>query len=186
MTAEPTPQDEGERVLDWVVRHAARLAGAGSAPLRSITVSTATLAVAVEWAAARGAGEHVPVPGAPDARQGGTGGHALHGGGSPDGAERGERPGEGLGDPAAVDGAVVVTSPMVGTFYRAHEPGGPPFVEVGDIVEPGQQVGIVEAMKLMNAVQAERGGRVRAIVAADGAPVQYEEPLLSLVPHEGP
>ncbi|MFC4536401.1 acetyl-CoA carboxylase biotin carboxyl carrier protein, partial [Sphaerisporangium dianthi] len=146
---------------------------AGPAPRRRITVSTATLAVAVEWAAApRAAGDPARAPDGPAARCAHPGGPAAAAAPAPDGA-------------ADADGAVVVTSPMVGTFYRAHEPGAAPFVEVGDLVEPGQQIGIVEAMKLMNAVQAEHGGRVSEIVAADGAPVQYEEPLLALVPHGG-
>ena len=157
MAVEPARADERDQVLDWVVRHAAQLGRAGSAPLQRIIVSTASLAVDVRWA---------------DGGPPGAAGVAPAG-------EREQAAG------AAADEAVLVTAPMVGTFYRAHEPGAPPFVEVGDLVEPGQQVGIIEAMKLMNAVQADRGGRVREIVAADGSPVQYEEPLLALVPGDG-
>jgi acetyl-CoA carboxylase biotin carboxyl carrier protein len=58
-------------------------------------------------------------------------------------------------------------------------------VEVGDLVEAGQQVGIVEAMKLMNPILAERPGRVAEIVADDGSPVEYDQPLIVLVPSDG-
>nr|WP_229830027.1 biotin/lipoyl-containing protein [Actinoplanes ianthinogenes] len=87
-------------------------------------------------------------------------------------------------EPAAEPGLAVV-APLVGVFYRAPQPGAAPFVEVGDQVEPGQQVGIVEAMKLMNPVLAERAGRVTRIAADDGAPVEYEQPLLLLEPAGG-
>ncbi|MEV4464766.1 biotin/lipoyl-containing protein [Micromonospora echinofusca] len=76
----------------------------------------------------------------------------------------------------------VVRSPIVGTFYRAPEPGAAPFVAVGDPVRPGQVVGVVEAMKLMNEVSAERGGRVVEVLATDGQPVEYDQPLVALDP----
>ncbi|MGW1061469.1 acetyl-CoA carboxylase biotin carboxyl carrier protein [Micromonospora rubida] len=76
----------------------------------------------------------------------------------------------------------VVRSPIVGTFYRAPEPGAAPFVAVGDLVRPGQVVGIVEAMKLMNEVTADRAGRVAAVLADDAAPVEYDQPLVALEP----
>ena len=71
---------------------------------------------------------------------------------------------------------------MVGTFYRAPEPGAAPFVTVGDLVRPGQVVGIVEAMKLMNEVTAERAGRVTEVLVDDGRPVEYDQPLVALDP----
>jgi acetyl-CoA carboxylase biotin carboxyl carrier protein len=71
-----------------------------------------------------------------------------------------------------------VLAPTVGVFYRAPEPGSPPFVDVGDVVEPGQQVGIVEAMKLMIPVEAECAGRVAEIVCADAQAVEYEQRLI--------
>ncbi|MEH0938555.1 acetyl-CoA carboxylase biotin carboxyl carrier protein [Micromonospora psammae] len=79
-------------------------------------------------------------------------------------------------------GRAEVRSPMVGTFYRAPEPGAAPFVNVGDAVRPGQVVGIVEAMKLMNEVTAERAGRVAEVLAVDGQPVEYDQPLVTLDP----
>ncbi|GAA1913599.1 acetyl-CoA carboxylase biotin carboxyl carrier protein [Streptantibioticus ferralitis] len=77
-----------------------------------------------------------------------------------------------------------VTAPMVGNFYHAPEPGAPPFVNVGDLVEEGQDIGIVEAMKLMNPVQAECSGRVVAVLVEDGNPVEYGQPLIALEPTE--
>lgn len=77
-----------------------------------------------------------------------------------------------------------IRAPLVGTFYRAPEPGAKAFVEVGDLVEVGQQVGIVEAMKLMNAVEADRSGRVTEIRVGDAEPVEYDQPLLVLAPLE--
>ncbi|GAA1557851.1 hypothetical protein GCM10009827_093470 [Dactylosporangium maewongense] len=73
-----------------------------------------------------------------------------------------------------------LTSPAVGVFYRAPEPDAAPFVAVGDTVTEGQQIGIVEAMKLMIPVHAERAGRIAEALAADGAPVEYGEPLFAL------
>ncbi|MGN9776897.1 acetyl-CoA carboxylase biotin carboxyl carrier protein [Micromonospora sp. H33] len=84
--------------------------------------------------------------------------------------------------PAVAPARHAVRSPIVGTFYRAAEPGAAPFVAVGDRVHPGQVVGIVEAMKLMNEVTADRAGRVAEILADDGQPVEYDQPLLALDP----
>jgi acetyl-CoA carboxylase biotin carboxyl carrier protein len=71
-----------------------------------------------------------------------------------------------------------VLSPMVGTFYNAPSPGAKPFVEVGSRVERGQAIGIVEAMKVMNEVPSDVSGTVTEILASNGQPVQYEEPLM--------
>lgn len=87
--------------------------------------------------------------------------------------------------PAAPDTRHAVAAPLVGTFYRAGEPGARPFVEVGDVVQPGQQVAIVEAMKLMNAVEADQAGRVAEILVADGESVEYAQPLILLEPLDG-
>jgi acetyl-CoA carboxylase biotin carboxyl carrier protein len=85
-------------------------------------------------------------------------------------------------DPADEDDTFAVTAPTVGTFYRAPEPGAPPFVDVGDTVHVGQQVGIVEAMKLMNPIEADRAGRVVAVPVGDAEPVEYGQPLILLAP----
>ncbi len=74
--------------------------------------------------------------------------------------------------------AGTVTSPMVGTAYRAAEPGGRPFVDVGDRVSEGQTVMIIEAMKTMNQIPAPRAGTVKEILVDDAQPVEYGEPLL--------
>jgi acetyl-CoA carboxylase biotin carboxyl carrier protein len=71
-----------------------------------------------------------------------------------------------------------VTSPMVGTAYRAPEPGAVPFVEIGAKVEAGQTILIVEAMKTMNQIPSPRAGTVIAILVEDGQPVEYGEPLV--------
>jgi len=71
-----------------------------------------------------------------------------------------------------------VTSPMVGTAYRAPEPGAASFVEVGSVVERGQTLMIVEAMKTMNHIPAPRAGTVTAILVENGQPVEYGEPLM--------
>jgi acetyl-CoA carboxylase biotin carboxyl carrier protein len=71
-----------------------------------------------------------------------------------------------------------LTSPMVGTAYRASEPGKPPFVEVGAKVSEGQTVLIVEAMKTMNQIPAHRSGTVTRILVEDAQPVEYGEPLV--------
>jgi acetyl-CoA carboxylase biotin carboxyl carrier protein len=71
-----------------------------------------------------------------------------------------------------------VKSPMVGTAYRAPEPGAPSFVEVGSTVKQGQTILIVEAMKTMNHIPAPRPGTVKAILVENGQPVEYGEPLM--------
>ncbi len=74
----------------------------------------------------------------------------------------------------------VVTSPIVGTAYRASEPGARPFVEVGDTVKQGQTVLIVEAMKTMNPIPAHKDGVVRQVLVEDAQPVQYGDPLVQI------
>lgn len=78
---------------------------------------------------------------------------------------------------------VLITSPMVGTFYRAPEPGAPPFVEVGQRVEPDTTVCIIEVMKLMHSMPARHRGVVTHILVEDAAPVEYGQALLVLDPH---
>ncbi|QTF91470.1 acetyl-CoA carboxylase biotin carboxyl carrier protein [Halomonas sp. BM-2019] len=85
-------------------------------------------------------------------------------------------------EPAAVDGpgfqGHAVTSPMVGTFYRSPAPGAKPFVEVGSSVKKGDTVCVVEAMKMMNQIEADRDGVVEAILVEDGEPVEYDQPMI--------
>jgi acetyl-CoA carboxylase biotin carboxyl carrier protein len=79
---------------------------------------------------------------------------------------------------ASTPGRMPVVAPLVGVFYRASSPGAKPFVEVGDTVERGQTVGIVEAMKMMNEVNSDYRGTVAEFVVKNGETVQYEQTLL--------
>lgn len=86
----------------------------------------------------------------------------------------------GLPEPTALAEPSVLRSPQVGTFYLSAEPHGEPFVHEGSVVEPGQVIGLIEAMKLINEVEAEAGGVVRRILVEDGQPVEYGQPLFEL------
>jgi len=79
--------------------------------------------------------------------------------------------------PTALEGHLV-KSPMVGTFYRSASPGAKAFVEVGDTVKAGQAICIIEAMKLMNEIEADKDGVIKAIMVENGQPVEYGEPLM--------
>src|SRR6266571_5233975 len=79
--------------------------------------------------------------------------------------------------PPEIEGHAV-KSPMVGTFYRAASPGAKPFVEVGDTVQVGDPLCIIEAMKLMNEIEADRAGVVKHVLAENGQPVEYGQPLI--------
>src|SRR5260363_121117 len=74
----------------------------------------------------------------------------------------------------------VLTSPMVGTFYRAPSPEAAPFVQVGDPVEKGQTIGIIEAMKLLNEIEADEAGIVKEFLVENGQAVEYGQPLLRI------
>ena len=80
--------------------------------------------------------------------------------------------------PAAEPEGHVVKSPMVGTFYRAASPGAEAFVDVGDEVKAGDPLCIIEAMKLMNEIESDRAGVVKAILVENGQPVEYGQPLV--------
>ncbi len=82
---------------------------------------------------------------------------------------------------AAVPAGHAVTSPMVGTFYRAPSPSAPPFVEVGQAVKPGDVICIVEAMKMMNQIEADKAGTIGAILVENGQPVEFDQPLITIV-----
>lgn len=75
----------------------------------------------------------------------------------------------------------VVKSPMVGTFYRASSPGTPAFVEVGQKVNVGDTLCIVEAMKMMNQIEADKAGTVGAILVEDGEPLEFDQPMLTII-----
>jgi acetyl-CoA carboxylase biotin carboxyl carrier protein len=72
----------------------------------------------------------------------------------------------------------LVKSPMVGTFYRSATPGGKPFVDVGDTVQQGDPLCIIEAMKLMNEIESDQSGVVKAVLVENGQPVEFGQPLV--------
>jgi acetyl-CoA carboxylase biotin carboxyl carrier protein len=93
-------------------------------------------------------------------------------------------PAEGSGQGTAGESAAkpkpnehVITAPMVGTFYASPSPGAKPFVEIGDEVKVGQVLCIIEAMKMMNQIEADRAGRITSIMARNGDPVEFGQPL---------
>lgn len=87
-----------------------------------------------------------------------------------------------LEPPSPESNFLQITSPIVGTFYRASAPGSDPFVDVNDIVEKGQVLCIVEAMKMMNEIESEVRGRIVAILAQNSQPIEYGEPLFLIEP----
>ncbi|HZU27070.1 MAG TPA: acetyl-CoA carboxylase biotin carboxyl carrier protein [Bryobacteraceae bacterium] len=87
--------------------------------------------------------------------------------------------GAGAGGPSD---SIIVKSPIVGTFYDAPSPGAPPFVKVGDQVEPGQVLCIIESMKLMNEIEAEVAGVIVSKLMESGRPVEYGEALFAVRP----
>ena len=82
------------------------------------------------------------------------------------------------GEPVAAPEGHVLKSPMVGTYYRAPTPGAKAFVEVGQTVNEGDTVCIIEAMKLLNEIEADRSGVIKAILVENGQPVEYGHPLM--------
>jgi acetyl-CoA carboxylase biotin carboxyl carrier protein len=91
-------------------------------------------------------------------------------------------PSSALSTPTWPAGSMVVRAPMVGTFYRAPEPGAPPFVEIGQAVESDTTVCIIEVMKLMNSIPAGARGVVTHVLAENGAPVETNAPLVVVDP----
>ncbi|WP_256482307.1 acetyl-CoA carboxylase biotin carboxyl carrier protein [Micromonospora sp. RHAY321] len=166
------PDDAGardEEVLAGLRRQARQLVAELTGPVRRIRLRSGPAVLEVEWHPGEAARPDVP-PAPP-----------------PDGEAPASPAATVPGPPAAlirppVPGHAAVRAPIVGTFYRAPEPGAAPFVAVGDLVRPGQPVAIVEAMKLMNEVVADRAGRVVAILVDDGQPVEYDQPLVELDP----
>ena len=83
--------------------------------------------------------------------------------------------------PAAEPAGHLVRSPMVGTFYRSPSPGAKAFVEVGQSVKAGEVICIIEAMKMMNHIEVDKSGVIGAILVEDGQPVEFDQPLVSIV-----
>lgn len=83
--------------------------------------------------------------------------------------------------PAAIPSGHLVRSPMVGTFYGSPSPGSPCFIEVGKHVKVGDVICIIEAMKMMNQIEADKAGIIEAILVEDGNPVEFDQPLVTIV-----
>ncbi len=154
------PVDEAPDLRDEVLTLARSLPG----ELRKLTVRNGDRAIEVEWAPeAPPAGSPVPAPPA----QGTPGGRDVQPAAPPE---------------PAPEVAATVRSPLVGTFYAAPSPGADPFVRVGDEIEPGQTVGIVEAMKLMNPIVADEAGVVAEVLVGDAESVEYDQVIMRLRP----
>ncbi|KPM53928.1 biotin attachment protein [Frankia sp. R43] len=181
-----TGQRAGENSLGEVIavlRREALEAGAGGGrPVSRVRVSAGDITLEIDWTTPAGPGARdgsvatgpaVPVPVTGPAALGAPAGpgHA-----DPAQAAAAPRPRENADDALAY----VVPAHTVGVFYHSPEPGADPFVRAGDTVVAGQQVGIIEAMKLMIPVEADRGGVVREVLVADATPVEYGQPLLTL------
>ena len=88
-----------------------------------------------------------------------------------------------VGGEASINAAPVglsMKSPMVGTFYKSPAPGAAPFAKVGDVIRKGQPIAIIEAMKIMNEIEAEFDCKILAILVEDGQPVEYDMPIFSV------
>ncbi|HEX6970549.1 MAG TPA: biotin/lipoyl-containing protein [Micromonosporaceae bacterium] len=153
-------------VLDQVRHTAMHLLSELGQPPHVLRLRAGEVSVELEW-------EVAPVPAAPPAAATGQSPAAVRPSDDPATPPRDAAP------------AHYIDAPTVGVFYRAPEPGAPPFVNPGDLVSAGQQVGIVEAMKLMIPVHADRPGRVTAVLKENGESVEYGEHLFAIAPDEG-
>lgn len=155
-------------LVERLCHNAVQLLADVAHPPRSLRVRAGDVSVDVEW------GEERAASGDDEATR-----PAVAGAGT--GTTGAVPPTPAGGATAGGDSSVrYLTAPTVGTFYRAPEPAAPPFVDVGDTVTAGQQVGIVEAMKLMIPVEADTNGRISEVLKADGEPVEYGERLFAL------
>lgn len=178
--------------IDELCKQVTGLMEAAEGPLKRVRVQAGDLLVEVEWPAPDAAPNGQPAQNGQLVTAGhvvGNGRHVLAdqvvavGQAALVAALEPSGPG-GSQAPPPDEGLFVVHAPLVGTFFRSPSPGARPFAEVGDTVEAGQQVAIVEAMKLMNAVEADQPGRVVEVLVADGRPVEYGEALFVLAPLE--
>jgi acetyl-CoA carboxylase biotin carboxyl carrier protein len=86
-------------------------------------------------------------------------------------------PSLGMKEIGEIDLSNTITCPMVGTFYRSLDPKSPPFVEIGDFVKAGDTLCIIEAMKVMNEIKAERSGKIKEVMLKDGSAAEFAKPL---------
>jgi len=150
--------------LAQVRKHTVELLTALDRPPHTLRIQAGAVTVDITWPDAGTVASDTTAPGT----TGAAGRNDTSGGG-------------GAPAPQTTDVATAyLSSPAVGVFYHAREPGADPFVSVGVLVQPGQQIGILEAMKLMMPVEADRGGRITAVLKANGEPVEYGEPLFAL------
>ncbi|WP_329561500.1 acetyl-CoA carboxylase biotin carboxyl carrier protein [Kitasatospora sp. NBC_01266] len=145
--------------LDEVCRNVARLAKATPVLPRRIRLQDGQTVVEIEWPEPA-AGAAAPAPLIAVA-----------------GDEQAAGP-----DAEASDALSYVRAPMVGTFYHAGDPDAAPFVRVGDLVQAGQPVGVLEAMKMMNMITSEVGGRVVEVLTPNAHPVEFDQRLIALEP----
>jgi len=148
-------------LLDQALRNTAQLAADLEAPPKAVQVRAGDVSVEVAWP------EGQPAAAGPPAADPATGPRPP--------AEQA---------PADDPGVRYLTAPAVGVFYLAPEPGADPFVDVGDTVEAGQQVAIIEAMKLMIPFEADCSGRIVEVLKGNGEPVEYGEKVFSCTESE--
>ncbi|WP_250285760.1 MULTISPECIES: biotin/lipoyl-containing protein [unclassified Frankia] len=191
--------DQRQHVLSRLHEHATRLAGELPGQLGRIRLCSGDVAIEVEWSGAAGIGVLVPAPsaGEPAVRNGAlansagvngalANGAAVNGATAAGAAVNGataNSAGENSAGENTVDADVaVVTAPIVGTFYHAPEPGAEPFVAVGNVIDAGATIGIIEAMKLLNPVTADIGGTVARICVGNGEAVEFDQVLVEIAP----
>ncbi|GAB3723984.1 acetyl-CoA carboxylase biotin carboxyl carrier protein [Nocardiopsis nanhaiensis] len=166
------PPDGVEETLDLVRGNVLRLLESFPKPPSTLRVRAGGVTVEAEWSVAE------PFPSGTDAVERVTDSDWSVGSGP-----HSEAPGQPVPGPDGFPDGRRITSPAVGVLYRSPEPGAPPFVEEGETVEEGQQIAIVEVMKLMLPVHSDVAGRVVAVLVANAANVEFGEPLLIVEPH---
>jgi acetyl-CoA carboxylase biotin carboxyl carrier protein len=155
--------DEAEAPLDAICRNALRLLGTAAEQPTRLRIEANGTCVEMEWPA------RAPVPATAEPAVPATIAAVAE-------SARAQDSQNGLG------AGFSILAPTVGTFYHAPEPGAAPFVWAGEDVETGQQVGIIEVMKLLTPVMAERPCRVLEFLVGNGMPVEYGQPLISCAP----
>jgi acetyl-CoA carboxylase biotin carboxyl carrier protein len=153
------PAADERPLLDTVCQSVAALVGNSPGPLRRVRAQAGDIIVEMEWSDT--------TLGAADAGRGGAVATMPAEAGTPVSA-------------LPAKSQHYIRAPMVGVFYWAPRPGADPFVRTGEPVVPGQPVAIVEAMKLMNTIEADQAGTVVEVLVADGQSVEFDQPLIAL------